>query len=114
MNSRGTRSAITLVDIRFKVISRYVGARATTYTVRWSVNGEPQQRTFSTKRLAEAFRSELQVAARAALPFSPETGMPVEEARPEMGITWTQLPASSSTTNGLGSRLAIARAWPRH
>jgi integrase len=89
--SRETPGRITVVDIRFKAISRYVGARATTYTVRWSVNGLTHQRTFSTKGLAEMFRSELRVAARAAVPFSLETGMPVDQMRSAESVSWYSL-----------------------
>lgn len=60
--------------------------------MRWSVDGRPRQRTFSTKRLAELFRSELQVAARAAVPFSPQTGLPVQQTRrSDDGATWYSL-----------------------
>lgn len=91
MSPEGGRSAITVVDVRLKAITRYAGARATTYTVRWSVNGKPHQRTFSTKRLAEHFRSELQIAARAAAPFSAETGLPLEQTTSAEETTWLAL-----------------------
>jgi integrase len=91
MSRDDTSTRITVVDVRFWAISRYVGSRSTTYTVRWSVNGRPHQRTFSTKRLAEHFRSELQIAARAAVPFSLETGMPAEQSRTTTGVTWYSL-----------------------
>lgn len=91
MSPDNRQPSVTVVDVRFKAITRYAGARATTYTVRWSVNGKPHQRTFSTKKLAEVFRSELRVAARAAVPFSPETGMPFLQAKPAESTTWYSL-----------------------
>lgn len=88
MSPDSRRPAVTVFDVRFKAITRYAGARATTYTVRWSVNGKPHQRTFSTKKLAEHFRSELQIAARAAAPFSAETGLPLEQTPSAAKTTW--------------------------
>ncbi|WP_292726514.1 MULTISPECIES: hypothetical protein [Actinomycetes] len=35
-------------DIRVWSIRRYKGKRGTTYTVRWAVEGNPHQRTFTT------------------------------------------------------------------
>ena len=91
MSPSGRRSGVSVVDVRIKAITRYAGSRVTTYTVRWSVNGRPHQRTFSTKRLAEHFRSELQIAAREAARFSAESGLPVEQTTSAEETTWLAL-----------------------
>jgi integrase len=76
-------------DVRFRAVRKYVGARGTTYTVPWSVNGKMHQRTFSARKLADVFRSELQVAARSGVTFSLETGLPQERSAGERTrISW--------------------------
>ncbi len=77
-------------DVRIWALRKYKGARGTTYTVRWRVNGQERQRTFGTQKLADAFRSELQVAARAGEPFSDRTGLPRSLAPTTGGVTWYQ------------------------
>lgn len=63
-------------DVRIWAIRSYKGARGTTYTVRWRVNGREQQRTFKTHKLADSFRSELQTASRSGESFSEQSGLP--------------------------------------
>jgi integrase len=75
-------------DVRVWGISRYKGKRGTTYTVKWGVAGKKPQRTFSTRKLAEAFRSELLVAAREGVLFDVDTGLPVTMRRRKADRTW--------------------------
>ena len=75
-------------DVRVWGISRYKGKRGTTYTVKWGVAGKKPQRTFSTMKLAEAFRTELLVAARDGVLFEVESGLPVTMRRRKAERTW--------------------------
>jgi integrase len=77
-------------DVRVWRIHRYKGTRGTTYTVKWQVSGKRQQRTFATLKLAEAFRTELVVAARDGVPFIRSTGLPVAMGASENPQTWLQ------------------------
>jgi hypothetical protein len=56
--------------------------------VRWVVDGAAHQRTFSALKLAEVFRSELQLAARSGSTFSRDTGLPVAPGGALAGVTW--------------------------
>ena len=82
-----TRTEVTY-DIRVWSIRRYKGKRGTTHTVRWAVAGNPHQRTFTTHKLAEAFRADLLVAARDGLPFGLDDGLPRAMRAPEPVRTW--------------------------
>lgn len=75
-------------DIRIWQIHRYQGKRGTTYTVKWRVGGRKQQRTFSTLKLAEAFRSDLLIAARKGVLFDLATGLPITMRRQQGAETW--------------------------
>lgn len=67
----------TSYDVRIWNIETLTGKRGTTYRVRWVVGrNAPIPRTFSTKRLAESFRSDLISAARKGEAFDIETGLP--------------------------------------
>lgn len=78
-------------DVHIWAIRRYVGARKTTYTVRWRVAGETFPETFDTKALAEAFRAQLVTAAKRGEAFDTETGLPVSMARLNKSLpTWYQ------------------------
>lgn len=75
-------------DVRIWSIHRYKGKRGTTYTVKWGVAGKRQQRTFTTLKLAESFRSDLTVAARTGVPFDLTTGLPASMQRRRSDTTW--------------------------
>lgn len=77
-------------DVRVWNIHRYKGVRGTTYTVRWLVGGKKFQRTFVTRKLAEAFRTDLQVAARDGAPFRLKDGLPTPLQGKEPQLTWLQ------------------------
>ncbi len=78
----------TTYDVRIWKILVYKGARATTYTVRWSVAGQPQRAPFRTHALADAFRSDLVQAARRGEAFIVETGRPASMDRAERQVNW--------------------------
>lgn len=65
-------------SVRVWAIRRRKGQRGTTYAVRWMVSAESFQQTFSTMKLADAFRSQLLSAANAGTRFNAATGLPVE------------------------------------
>ena len=88
-------------DVRIWSIHRYKGKRGTTYTVKWGVAGKRQQRTFSTLKLAESFRSDLLVAARDGIPFDLATGLPTTMQRRRADITWFE-----------HAKAFVAEKWP--
>jgi hypothetical protein len=63
-------------DVRIQAIQPYKGKRRTTYRIKWEVAGRRFQRTLVTRKLAEAFRAELQMATSAGTPFARDTGLP--------------------------------------
>ncbi len=71
------RSGVGLsYDVRIWKLEKYKGARRTTYTVRWVVEGKAHRRTFATVKLAEAFRAELLTETRRGVPFHITGGLP--------------------------------------
>jgi len=77
----------TTYNVRVWKIRPYKGKQGTTYTVRWSVNGEEQTATFATFPLADAERSKLITAQRAGEAFDTETGRPVSWAKQQGAAT---------------------------
>src|SRR5680860_51517 len=75
-------------DVRVWAIHKYTGKRGSTYTVKWGVAGNKPQRTFTTLKLAEAFRTDLLVATRDGVLFDIETGLPVTMRRKNASRTW--------------------------
>ena len=84
------RSDAHTFDVRVWKIERYKGARGTTYAVRWVVQRKRHRRTFPTQRLAEAFRSELMLAAREGSAFDRGTGVPVSMMPAVAPKTWLE------------------------
>lgn len=80
----------TTFDVRVHGILTNKGSRATTYTVRWRVAGEPFRRTFATKALADSARSKLLTAQRSGVAFDVTSGLPEPEARRLNARTWLQ------------------------
>ena len=74
--------------VRIWGIHRYDGKRGMTYTVKWGVAGKKLQKTFTTKKLAEGFRTDLLVAARDGVLFDVDTGLPVTMRRQQTSRTW--------------------------
>src|SRR4051794_32769543 len=84
-------------DVRIWSVERYKGARGATYTVRWHVAGNSSQRTFTTSKLADAFRAQLLVAAQDGQQFDVGSG----------------LPRTMLTTHGLSTWLELAMEYAR-
>ena len=62
--------------------------RGRSYRVRWSVGGRRFERGFSTKLLADAFRSDLMKSARAGEGFERSNGLAQSMARAGNSLTW--------------------------
>lgn len=75
-------------DVRIWNVSKYAGARRTTYTLRWRVGGQRFQRTFATSKLAESYRAILMVAARHGEHFDATTGLPQTLTEQKPAPTW--------------------------
>ena len=75
-------------EVRIWAIRKYKGERGTTYTVKWGVGGKKPQRTFTTLKLAESFRTDLLVAAREGVLFDIDTGLPVTMRSQNASRTW--------------------------
>ncbi len=75
-------------DVRIWKLEKYKGARRTTYTVRWVVEGRAHRRTFATVKLAEAFRAELLTETRRGVPFQIAGGLPISLQAPEPERSW--------------------------
>ncbi|MFJ8228593.1 tyrosine-type recombinase/integrase [Streptomyces sp. NPDC094448] len=74
--------------VRFYATEIYRGKRRTSYTVRWSVNGNRHGQSFTTNALAESFRATHRVAANNGEPFDTGTGLPASHTPPAAGATW--------------------------
>lgn len=77
-------------DVQFWDIEERKGKRKTTYRVRWIAGGVKQGETFTTKALAESFRSKLITAAREGVPFDEASGLPEPMLRERNSRTWYQ------------------------
>lgn len=71
-----TRSDPTAFNVRIWDIRARKGSSRNAYVVRWLVAGRGHQRTFATRKLADAFRSSLAVAARDGSAFDLDSGLP--------------------------------------
>lgn len=79
----------TTYNVHFWKTEKYVGKTATTYAVRWSVDGRPCKSRFATKALAESFRAELVTAVRKGEAFDVATGRPTSLLRRQAEtMTW--------------------------
>ena len=58
----------TSYNVRLWKLERYVGKTATTYAVRWTVQGRPFKSRFATKALADSFRSHVPHFSKAIWP----------------------------------------------
>lgn len=78
----------TTYNVKVWKIAVYKGARGTTYTVRWALEGTERRAPFGTRALADAFRSELVSATRRGEAFSLATGRPVSHQTGASGVNW--------------------------
>lgn len=83
-----TRSDRTAFDVRVWDIRTRRGRRGNTYVVRWQVAGRAHQRTFATRKLADAFRSNVTVASRKGFPFDLELGPPITMVDTPSRLSW--------------------------
>ena len=79
----------TSFDVRIYAVSSYRGARGTTYTARWQVQGHRFQQTFTTRKLARA-SAKLLVATQAGQGFVVGNGLPVTMQEPARQRTWME------------------------
>ena len=80
----------TSFDVRIYAVIPYRGARGTTYTVRWQVQGRRFQQTYTTRKLADGFRTKLHVAAQAGQGFVIDNGLPLSMQEPARQRTWLE------------------------
>lgn len=79
-------------DVRVWKIKPYKGKRGTTYTVRWTVDGQEKNHPpFATFALADAFRSQLKTAMGKGEPFDTDTGLPVSMLKKTSTTLWYDL-----------------------
>ncbi|MFF1295611.1 MULTISPECIES: tyrosine-type recombinase/integrase [unclassified Streptomyces] len=75
-------------NVKIWKTSVYKGARKTTHTVRWELDGREWRAPFDTKALADAFRSELVSATRRGEAFSLATGRPLSHQSGASAVNW--------------------------
>lgn len=77
--------SVTVHDVEKR---RGVQGKITSYRVSWRAARHLRRRTFRALAQAEAYRSELQSAARRGEPFLVENGLPASWAQPPTVTTW--------------------------
>ncbi|WP_240678227.1 tyrosine-type recombinase/integrase [Streptomyces griseoviridis] len=75
-------------DVRVYSIERRARANGYTYKVVWKVGTKKHSKTFATKALADARRSDLLTAVKRGEPFSVETGVPVSYSSKAADTNW--------------------------
>ncbi|MET9361947.1 site-specific integrase [Streptomyces sp. NPDC006632] len=78
----------TTYKVKFWKTAVYKGARTTTYTVRWTLDGQEFRAPFGTSALADSFRSSLVTATRQGEAFDRKTGMPVSHQTGAGAVNW--------------------------
>ncbi|MFJ8631502.1 tyrosine-type recombinase/integrase [Streptomyces sp. NPDC093568] len=78
----------TTYNVKIWKTAVYRGKTKTTHTVRWELDGKEWRAPFSTKALADAFRSELVSATRRGEAFSLATGRPVSHQSGASAVNW--------------------------
>ena len=78
------------LDVKVWAVDQRKGKTKTTYRLRWSVTGHVFSDTFSTKELAERFRSDLRKAARSGDDFDEVTGLPESMERQRSQVSFYQ------------------------
>jgi integrase len=77
-------------DVRVWELRPYRGKRRTTYTARWTVGQRHHQKTFPTRKLADAFRSSLVAATHSGIGFLQTSGLPRSMAPSASSVTWVE------------------------
>ncbi|MGK4906522.1 tyrosine-type recombinase/integrase [Streptomyces albus] len=75
-------------DVRIYDIERRERAKGFTYRVVWKVGPKKHSKTYGTKALADARRSDLLTAVKRGEPFSVETGLPVSRTSKAAETNW--------------------------
>jgi integrase len=75
-------------DVRIYSIERRVRVNGSTYKVVWKVGSKRHSKTFGTKALADAHRSDLLTAVKRGEPFSLDTGLPTSRSSKAAEINW--------------------------
>jgi hypothetical protein len=70
------------------IANREDRGKGKSYRVRWIVAGRRRERSFTTKALADRFRSDLMQAAAKGDPFDEMTGLPENVVRVQNRTTW--------------------------
>lgn len=78
----------TTYKVRIRKTEKRQGVRATTYRVRWTVDGQEWKETYPNTAQADSFRSKLVTAARQGEAFDIDTGRPVSMSRVRSDISW--------------------------
>jgi integrase len=78
----------TTYEVRIHEIRTVKGKTRTGYVVRWAVQGKRFGKNFSTKALAESYRSKLLIAQREGTAFDVSTGLPEPMARKLNSRSW--------------------------
>jgi integrase len=78
----------TTFDVRIQGIRVHEGTKRNSYNFRWSVAGRRFGKSFSTKAMAESYRSTLLVAQRQGVAFDVTSGLPESLARKANSQTW--------------------------
>ncbi|MFD3580603.1 tyrosine-type recombinase/integrase [Streptomyces sp. NPDC058644] len=91
----------TTYKVKVWKIAVYKGAKGTTYTARWTLDGREYREPFGTRALADSFRSELVSAMRRGEAFSRETGRPVSHASGASAVNWYDFAVQFADTQWL-------------
>lgn len=75
-------------DVRIYNIERRTRANGYTYKVVWKVDKKKHSKTYSSRALADARRSDLLTAVKRGEPFSTETGMPISYSSKAAETNW--------------------------
>ncbi|MFH8407638.1 tyrosine-type recombinase/integrase [Streptomyces sp. NPDC018019] len=75
-------------DVRVYNIERRERANGYTYKVVWKVGTKKHSKTYGTKALADARRSELLTAVKRGDPFNLDTGLPISHASKAAETNW--------------------------
>jgi integrase len=76
-------------NVRVRAIQiNTLARRKKSYTVRWVVESDPRSRTFSTRALADNFRSDLMQAINRGEAFDTDSGLPDSLVPSPEGVSW--------------------------
>ncbi|MEU5838362.1 hypothetical protein ABZ820_32495 [Streptomyces diacarni] len=75
-------------DVRIYNIERRTRANGYTYKVVWKVGAKKHSKTYPTKALADARRSDLLTAVKRGEPFSSENGLPISYSSKAADTNW--------------------------